>query len=110
MFQSFNVKATGDDFSVEVACGHTSSRSPFTCLFNLCDRSHLLQARRASCLTESSGTRASGTWVLISAPPNLVKEKRMRQLGPWDTLIVASRWLKKVCRISSPVNPLCSNP
>jgi hypothetical protein len=92
MFRSADAGASVDDLSALVTRRHASSRSPSTNLFSLCDRSLLLQARPASCLTESSGVRVSHTWALIFVPPSFVKERRTRQLGLGNTRTVASHW------------------
>jgi hypothetical protein len=86
MPQLANVVATGDIFSGQAALEHMSSSSPSTCLFSLCNRSHSLQARWASYLTECC------TWVLVFVPPGLEKKGRMRQIGPGDVLIATSHW------------------
>jgi hypothetical protein len=57
MFRSAGAEASNDGFSMLATHGHASSGSPSTHLFSLCDRSHSLQARRASRLTESLGAR-----------------------------------------------------
>jgi hypothetical protein len=92
MPRSANAKASCDVLFTQAALEHMSSSSPSTRLFSLCNRSHSLQAWQASRLTESPGTRASCTWVLVSASPGLEKEGWMRERGHGDILTATSHW------------------